>query len=403
LGVFAAWAAAAIAMGCSSGETGGGQGGAQGDAASTTTEQATGTGGAAATGVGGSGSGGGAATTSATTSSTTSSSGDGGSSASGGPTCSDGVMNQDETAIDCGGVCPPCPEPYAGSCTGAPGTANECGPNGDDDCCASILVPGGSFNRLNDATYPAAVGDFRMDKYEITVGRFRQFFQAGLGTQASPPEDGSGAHPGLPGSGWDASWNASLKPSQASLSNALACENDLYPVWSNEAGDRETYPVCCVTWWEAFAFCAAEGGRLPTEAEWNYAAAGGSEQRKYPWGDTQIDPSYALYDCTGDGSAPNQCAAGDIGPVGSRSPKGDAKWGHVDMAGSLFEWMIDGWAQTPPVPCEDCATVATSGDRTVRSGNFFLPGSFQRTLSRLRYEPEFRLHCGVGIRCVYDD
>jgi formylglycine-generating enzyme required for sulfatase activity len=50
-------------------------------------------------------------------------------------------------------------------------------------------------------SYPATVADFYLDKYEITVGRFRQFVNAGMGTQASPPAAGAGAHSLITGSG----------------------------------------------------------------------------------------------------------------------------------------------------------------------------------------------------------
>src|ERR1041384_1721974 len=72
-----------------------------------------------------------------------------------------------------------------------------CGAEGKNDCCESLRVPGGTFNRgydgvlYNDANYPATVSDFRLDKYEVTVGRFRAFVKAGLGTQKKPPGEGS--------------------------------------------------------------------------------------------------------------------------------------------------------------------------------------------------------------------
>ncbi len=64
-------------------------------------------------------------------------------------------------------------------------------------------------------------------------------------------------------------------------------------------GATKTKPINCLDWYTAFAFCAWDGGRLATEAEWNYAASGGSEHRYYPWSkpatSTAIDDSYAVY------------------------------------------------------------------------------------------------------------
>jgi formylglycine-generating enzyme required for sulfatase activity len=88
-----------------------------------------------------------------------------------------------------------------------------------ESCCASSIVPGGTFARgddvsgdgmYTDGSNVATLGDFRIDTYEVTVGRFRQFVAAGMGTQASPPTAGSGAHAKIAGSGWAASWDASL-------------------------------------------------------------------------------------------------------------------------------------------------------------------------------------------------
>jgi sulfatase modifying factor 1 len=76
----------------------------------------------------------------------------------------------------------------------------------------------------------ATVGDFRLDKYEVTVGRFRAFVNAGEGTQASPPLPGAGVHKKIPGSGWSATWNAKLATDNAALIAALKC-NPTYQTW----------------------------------------------------------------------------------------------------------------------------------------------------------------------------
>jgi hypothetical protein len=81
---------------------------------------------------------------------------------------------------DCSGAAPVC-NTATNACQPRPscnGLAATCGPSGTADCCASNLVTGGTFNRSNDANYPATVANFRLDNYEITVGRFRKFVAA---------------------------------------------------------------------------------------------------------------------------------------------------------------------------------------------------------------------------------
>ena len=68
-----------------------------------------------------------------------------------------------------------------------PPCAATCGPRRDEDCCASLPIPGGTFNRSNDPIYPATISPFDLDRFEVTVGRFRAFIQAGTATQARHP------------------------------------------------------------------------------------------------------------------------------------------------------------------------------------------------------------------------
>jgi sulfatase modifying factor 1 len=282
----------------------------------------------------------------------------------------------------------------APSCTGLAAT---CGPAGNDDCCKSLLVPGGTFRRSYDGvdfldpSYPATVSDFYLDKYEITVGRFRSFVNAGLGTQARPPRDGTGAHPRITGSGWSSTWDAKLPKNTAALKSALRCYAD-YQTWTDAAGSNESKPVNCLDWYTAFAFCAWDGGRLPTEAEWNYAAAGGNEQRYYPWSkpatSTTIDDSHAVY-CGGTCKVQN---------VGSKSPKGDGKWGHSDLGGNAWEWTLDFDAGRYPVPCHDCAVVTAGSYRAFRSGSNDDIAATLRSSVRHVYYPEYR--GVVGVRCA---
>ncbi|MGA9654616.1 MAG: SUMF1/EgtB/PvdO family nonheme iron enzyme, partial [Polyangia bacterium] len=314
----------------------------------------------------------------------------GGTTTAGGTTVSGGTSGSGGTSVD-GGTPPP-------SCSGLAAT---CGPLGNGDCCASLLVPGGTFYRsyddvdFTDMSYPATVNDFYLDKYEITVGRFRQFVNAGMGTQASPPASGAGANSLITGSGWDSTWNTNLAANTAALTAAISCDA-AWQTWTDTAGENESQPMNCLDWYAAFAFCAWDGGRLPTEAEWNYAASGGSEQRYYPWSSpptsTTIDDSHAVY-CGG--------SCGGTQNVGSKSPKGDGKWGHSDLAGNVWEWTLD-WYGTYQMPCDNCADItdASASSRVVRGGGFNSSASYLRSAYRYIGDGPWYDSNSLGARCA---
>jgi formylglycine-generating enzyme required for sulfatase activity len=182
---------------------------------------------------------------------------------------------------------------------------------------------------------------FRLDRYEVTVGRFRQFLAS---YSAAGPAPGAGKNPNNAADpGWDPAWADELPPDAGALGSLLHCPTA--PSWTDAAADNEVLPINCVDWYEAFAFCAWDGGRLPTFAEWAYTAAGGYEQRAYPWSNPatslSIDPTRAVYDSR----APDG--------VGSR-PAGDGRWGHSDLAGNVAEWLLDTPTILLPPQCNDC-------------------------------------------------
>jgi formylglycine-generating enzyme required for sulfatase activity len=265
-----------------------------------------------------------------------------------GDATSDSAMDSatiDSTTIDSTSIdCTVDAHVDSGSTT-CPSTAS-CGPG--ESCCTTLLVPGGTFSRSYDGVtggytnpkYKATISDFRLDKYEVTVGRFRAFTQAVVA--GYKPADGSGKHThvncgaGLNGGtepGWRSAWNSNLPSDATSWNTALSCTDGS---WTPSTGN-ETLPITCVNWYQAYAFCIWDGGFLPTEAEWNYAAAGGSEQRKYPWGATDpgADAKLAIYGCYY-----KSASACSLAPVGS-VPAGNGKWGHADLAGNVWEFTLD--------------------------------------------------------------
>jgi formylglycine-generating enzyme required for sulfatase activity len=295
---------------------------------------------------------------------------------------------------DCGGANPKCntatnvcgPQP---SCMGL---AKTCGPAGDQDCCAAGLVMGGSYNRSNDPKYPATVSDFRLDNYEITVGRFRKFVAV---YQQDIIAAGAGRNPNNPSdTGWDGDLNFDMPKDKAALTTSLKCNGGV-DVWQDSVGtaESESLPLPCMSWLVAQAFCIWDGGRLPTEAEWGYAAAGGNQQRLYPWGNAFPDCSYA-----NSGAAP---CGDNVNRVGSESPLGDGLFGQSDLAGNLREWVQD-WYESPYTSstCNNCAELSWSYQRVVLGGSFVDDLSLESGFpNRGNTSPYFGIST-LGARCA---
>jgi formylglycine-generating enzyme required for sulfatase activity len=156
----------------------------------------------------------------------------------------------------------------------------------------------------------------------------------------------------------------------------------------------------CLDWTEAMAFCIWDGGFLPTEAEWNYAAAGGSEQRAYPWSSPPsaltIDRSDASY-CV-DVSA-GGCVNPALTPVGTK-PAGDGRWGQSDLGGNVWEWVLDRYETPYQMPaCNDCASLPVAGYQVYRGGSFSAEASNLRGAVRGDDNMSTRANY-IGVRCA---
>jgi formylglycine-generating enzyme required for sulfatase activity len=258
-----------------------------------------------------------------------------------------------------------------------------------ESCCKSIEVPRGTYYRTysNSGSGPTGVADlatvsgFRMDKYLVTVGRFRQFV-AWWNGGSNYPAAGSGKHvhlnggqglansgsPGTYETGWDAAdWNntADVDPTTTNLTSCTV------PTWSASAGFYENLPINCVTWYEAYAFCIWDGGFLPSEAEWEYVAAGGNQEREYPWGSTGVTAQDATFGChfpVPSMGCTDQSTISNIAPVGYTTA-GAGLWGHLDMAGDVNEENLD-WYSSYVNPCTDCAYLTPNSYRVYRGGDF---------------------------------
>jgi formylglycine-generating enzyme len=283
-----------------------------------------------------------------------------------------------------------------------------------ESCCASLEVTGGTYYRsyANSGTgptgeaAPAAVTGFRLDKYLATVGRFRQFVNAWNGGYTPPAGSGKHTHlnaglglangdgPGTYESGWVTTDDSNIAPTSASLTS---CSPD--STWTASVGSQENLPIDCVNWYEAYAFCIWDGGFLPSEAEWEYAAAGGNEQREYPWGATPpaMGNQYAIYGwyyMVGSGSALGEA---NVAPVGTAT-MGGGLWGQFDLAGNVEEWNLDGYDDYVD-PCSECANLTSVSSRVIRGGYF--GGGVSALLPQVRYYfvPSNRDYA-LGFRCA---
>ncbi|MGF1505975.1 MAG: formylglycine-generating enzyme family protein, partial [Anaerolineae bacterium] len=244
-------------------------------------------------------------------------------------------------------------------------------PAGDDRI---ISIPGGTFTMgipgsgVASPTHAVTLSPFDLDRTEVTNAQWQACVNEGA---CDPP---------VPPTGYNGD-----------------------PYFGEE--DFSDYPVVNVDWFAAASYCEWQGGRLPTEAEWEMAARWDPETGevfRYPWGD-EPDPQAANF-C--DENCPfntNPGAPSDgfaqTAPVGS-FPDGASPSGALDMAGNVAEWVADWFGSYPSEAQTDPTGPASGSLRVVRGGAWGVSLEDLNSVARSRFAPDSR-SAGLGFRCVY--
>ncbi len=266
----------------------------------------------------------------------------------------------------------------------APGTARA----GDRAALAALLwLPGGEFLMGTDAQEGLAadgegparrviVSAFRIAPATVTNREFAEFVRATrYVTQAERLGQSFVFYLQVP----DA-MRAAIRQVPAGLPWWLPVD---HACWQRPEGpgshvrDRHDHPVVHISWDDARAYCEWAGARLPTEAEWEFAARGGLEGKRYPWGD-ELSPRGELRCNVWQGEFPDRPAPGWIPapmPAGSFAPNG---WGLFNPSGNVWEWCADWFS--PAYHRETSSTDPfdsnPTGRRSMRGGSFLCHDSY---------------------------
>ncbi len=221
------------------------------------------------------------------------------------------------------------------------------------DNAAMVWVPGATFtmgSKFTDywvrRTQQVTLSGYWIYKYDVTVAQYRAFCTAT--GHALPPFPSHSNYPDSPYIGY--SWAGKTGWNDAAL---------------------QQHPIVNVSWLDAKAYADWAGVKLPTEAQWEYAAAG-PQGNNYPWGGTATSTdNFNGWDAT---KCANQLNSYDVGistwPVGS-FPAGASWCGAQDMAGNVWQWCADWIASYSDIPVTDPTGPAT-GDTRVKRGGFLV-------------------------------
>jgi len=256
------------------------------------------------------------------------------------------------------------------------------------------LVKGGTFRMGSDEmpdespVHEATVNSFWLDRYEVTVGEFARFVEA-TGYQTEAERFGwSGVFDSASGE-WQRRDGANWRHPEGTDRSPAANE-----------------PVTQVSFADASRYARWAGKRLPTEAEWEYAARGGAAGKRYAWGD-ELRPGGKPAANWWQGEFPRRNTVEDgfpgRAPVGSFAPNG---YGLHDMGGNVWEWCADWYgasyysasvAANPPGP-------HTGAERVIRGGSWMCSENYcsnYRVAARGHTAPDSGLN-NLGFRCARD-
>ncbi|WEG13547.1 formylglycine-generating enzyme family protein [Pullulanibacillus sp. KACC 23026] len=278
-----------------------------------------------------------------------------------------------------------------------------------------IYIPGGEFlmGTEDKEGFPwdgegpirnVTVKPFYIDPYTVTNLEFKQFVEVtGYVTEAEKFKWSYVFHLFVPSTGVKVLGSPRQTPWWLAVEEAY---------WKQPEGpgsgieERLDHPVVHISWNDAQAYCDWAGKRLPTEAEWEFAARGGLVQKRYPWGDDLTpDGKHMCNIWQGKFPVENDASDGYVGtaPVKTYEPNG---YGLYQIVGNVWEWCSDFFSPTyhKSGQCVNPTGPADGTSRTMRGGSYLCHKSYcnrYRVAARSQNTPDSSSG-NVGFRCVAD-